>query len=91
MFKLTRITLTDGQYAVFLNGHRLASDDLSGGLFSQGEIFECLSRLPGVQTETLKWPAPTGNWAWSEVANAVFPTPGLWRREMTVSGMIARL
>lgn len=25
------------------------------------------------------------------MANAVFPAPGLWRREMTVSGMIARL
>lgn len=91
MFKLTCITLDDGQFGVFLNGHRLASDDLSGGMFSLGEIFERLSRLPGVQTEMVKWPVPKGDWEWYEVADSVFPAPGLWRREMTVSGLISRL
>ncbi len=91
MFKLTCITLNDGQHAVFLNGHCLASDDVSGYKFSLGEILERLSRLPGVQTEMVKWPVPTGDWEWSDVANAVFPVPGLWHREMTVSGLISRL
>lgn len=91
MFKLTCITLDDGQHAVFLNGHCLVSDDVSGHKFSLGEILERLSRLPGVQTERVKWPVSAGDWEWFDVANTVFPAPGLWRREMTVSGMIARL
>lgn len=91
MFKLTCITLDDGQCGVFLNGHRLASDDLSGDTFSLSEILERLSRLPGVQTEMRRWPLPAGDWDWCEVANEVFPAPGLWRREMTVSGLISRL
>lgn len=91
MFRLTSITLDDGQHAVFLNGQCLASDDLSGDKFSLGEILERLSRLPGVRTEMLKWPQPAGDWEWFEVANEVFPEPCLWHREMTVSGMITRL
>lgn len=91
MFKLTCITLDDGQYAVFINGQCLASDDVSGQTFSLGEILERLSRLPDVKTEMIKWPVPEGDWEWYEVADRVFPAPVPFSREMTVSGLISRL
>lgn len=72
MFKLTCITLDDGQHAVFINGHCLVSDDVSGQKFSLGEILERLSRLPGVQTERVGYPTPADDWEWFAVANAVF-------------------
>lgn len=91
MFTLTSIELDDSQHAVFLNGHCLASDDVSGHTFSLAEVLERLSLLPGVRTERVKRPLPQGQWAWCDVARVVFPDPGVWCKEMTVSGFISRL
>ncbi|EJF5840138.1 hypothetical protein M8W81_005245, partial [Salmonella enterica] len=58
MFRVTCIDLEDGEFALYINGHYLASEDCSGEKLYLGDILERLSRLPGVTTETVERPVP---------------------------------
>ncbi|ENG1128505.1 hypothetical protein ABS555_004878, partial [Salmonella enterica subsp. enterica serovar Newport] len=50
MFRVTCIDLENGEFALYINGHYLASEDGSGEKLYLGDILERLSRLPGVAT-----------------------------------------
>lgn len=91
MFTLTRIGLDDGQFAVYINGNYLGCNNYSVLEHSLTEVFECLSRLPGVRSEVVARPVPEGEWEWFDVANDVFRSSDFYSQKMTVSGMISRL
>lgn len=74
MFRVTCIDLENGEFALYINGHYLSSEDGSGEKLYLGDILERLSRLPGVTTETVERPVPDSDeWSWNDVADSVFP------------------
>ncbi|ECA0403578.1 hypothetical protein EIL26_17160 [Salmonella enterica subsp. enterica serovar Newport] len=92
MFRVTCIDLEDGEFALYINGHYLASEDGSGERLYLGDILERLSRLPGVTTETVERPVPDSDeWGWNDVADSVFPPFSSLRRSMTVAAFKQRL
>lgn len=92
MFRVTCIDLEDGEFALYINGHYLASEDCSGEKLYLGDILERLSRLPGVTTETVERPVPDSDeWSWNDVADSVFPPFSSLRRSMTVAAFKQRL
>ncbi|ENZ8718197.1 TPA: hypothetical protein ACGB3K_004507 [Klebsiella aerogenes] len=89
MFRVTCIDLEDGEFALYINGHYLASEDGRGEKLYPGDILERLSRLPGVTTKTVERPVPDNDeWNWSDVAASVFPAD---TRHMTVAAFKGRL
>lgn len=92
MFRVTCIDLENGEFALYINGHYLASEDGSGEKLYLGDILERLSRLPGVTTETVERPVPDSDeWSWNDVADSVFPSLSSLRRSMTVAAFKQRL
>lgn len=92
MFRVTCIDLEDGEFALYINGHYLASEDCSGEKLYLGDILERLSRLPGVTTEIVERPVPDSDeWSWNDVADSVFPPLSSLRRSMTVAAFKRRL
>lgn len=86
MFRVTCIDLENGEFALYINGHYLASEDGSGEKLYLGDILERLSRLPGVTTETVERPVPDSDeWSWNDVADSVFPACITLSRNMTVA------
>lgn len=76
MFRLTRVVLESGEFALFINGHYLAGHD--GCAVQLQEMADKLSRLPGVQAEEIVWPQPPGDvQSWADIGAAairyVFP------------------
>ncbi|EIO5142636.1 hypothetical protein LQN65_003692 [Salmonella enterica] len=73
MFRVTCIDLENGEFALYINGHYLSSEDGSGEKLYLGDILERLSRLPGVTTETVERPVPDSDeWSWNDVADSDF-------------------
>jgi len=92
MFRLTCIDLDNGEFAVYLNNHYLGSEDGSGEKLYLGDVLERLSGMPGVQLQTIQQPVPDDEeWYWNDVADSVLTPSHIWRREMTVGGMLTRL
>jgi len=92
MFRLTCIELINGEFAVYINNHYLGSEDASSERLCLGEIKEQLSRLPGVESQTLHEPMPEGDdWCWNDIADRVLPSLPACRDDMTVAALIARL
>lgn len=93
MYTLTTIFLDDGEFALYINGHYLGSEDLSGENYCLAEIAEKLSRLPGVVSETACQPVPENDdWRWDDIAADVFPAGRQHATHpVTVAGMMARL
>ncbi|EBQ8410778.1 hypothetical protein B6107_18785 [Salmonella enterica] len=92
MFRVTCIDLENGEFALYINGHYLTSEDGSGEKLYAGDILECLSRLPGVTTETVERPVPDSDeWNWNDVADSVFPAGITLSRTMTVAAFKQRL
>ncbi|EBI7725084.1 hypothetical protein FX356_19390 [Salmonella enterica] len=92
MFRVTCIDLENGEFALYINAHYLASEDGSGEKLYPGEILERLSRLPGVTTETVERPVPESDeWNWNDVADSVFPAGISLSRTMTVAAFKQRL
>ncbi|EDO6011338.1 hypothetical protein C2W46_23585 [Salmonella enterica] len=92
MFRVTCIDLENGEFALYINRHYLASEDGSGERLYLGDILERLSRLPGVTTETVERPVPDSDeWSWNDVADSVFPLPDVTARSMTVAAFKRRL
>ncbi|WP_368758727.1 hypothetical protein [Klebsiella oxytoca] len=92
MFRVTCIELEDGEFALYINGHYLASEEGSGEKMYLGDILEHLSRLPGVTTETVERPVPDSDeWNWNDVAASVFPAETTLSRHITVAAFKRRL
>lgn len=92
MFRVTCIDLENGEFALYINGHYLSSEDGSGEKLYLGDILERLSRLPGVTTETVERPVPDSDeWNWNDVADSVFPVSVPLSRKMTVAAFKQRL
>ncbi|EKS6582880.1 hypothetical protein SPM86_21765 [Enterobacter hormaechei subsp. xiangfangensis] len=92
MFRLTCIELDNGEFAVYINHHYLGSEDARGERLSLGEVLEQLSRLPGVELQTLLEPLPEyDDWCWNDIADRVLPPLPACRDDVTVAGLIARL
>jgi len=92
MFRLTCIDLDNGEFAVYLNNHYLGSEDGSVEKLYLGDVLERLSRMPGVQLQTIQQPVPGDEeWCWNDVADSVLTPSHILRREMTVGGMLTRL
>lgn len=92
MFRVTCIDLENGEFALYINGHYLSSEDGSGEKLYLGDILERLSRLPGVTTETVERPVPDSDeWSWNDVADSVFPACITLSRNMTVAAFKQRL
>ncbi|ELG2268028.1 hypothetical protein RNZ15_004137 [Salmonella enterica] len=92
MFRVTCIDLENGEFALYINGYYLASEDGSGERLYLGDILEHLSRLPCVTTETVERPVPDSDeWNWNDVADSVFPLPDVTARSMTVAAFKHRL
>lgn len=92
MFSLTCINLENGEFALYINGHYLVSEDGSGDRVFLGDVMEHLSHLPGVITEMVERPVPDeDDWSWNDVADSVFPPPSLVTRTMTVAAFKQRL
>ncbi|HDD2122723.1 TPA: hypothetical protein PAP86_002973 [Salmonella enterica] len=92
MFRVTCIYLENGEFALYINGHYLSSEDGSGEKLYLGDILERLSRLSGVTTETVERPVPDSDeWNWNDVADSVFPAGITLSRNMTVAAFKQRL
>lgn len=92
MFRLTCIELDNGEFAVYINHHYLGSEDASSERLCLGEILEQLSRLPGVEVQTLHEPVPEDeDWCWNDIADRMLPSLPACRDDMTVAALIARL
>ncbi|MBJ9201320.1 hypothetical protein GHU08_23515 [Citrobacter freundii] len=92
MFRLTRIELDNGEFAVYINHHYLWSEDVSAERLSLGEVLEQLSLLPGVELQTLHEPVPgDDDWCWNDIADRVLTSLPAGRDDVTVAGLIARL
>lgn len=92
MFRVTCIDLENGEFALYINGHYLTSEDGSGEKLYAGDILERLSRLPGVTTETVERPVPDSDeWNWNDVADSVFPAGTPQPCNMTVAAFKQRL
>jgi hypothetical protein len=72
--------------------HYLGSEDGSGEKLYLGDVLRRLSRMPGVQLQTIQQPVPDDEeWCWNDVRRfGTYPSHVL-RREMTVGGMMTRL
>ncbi|EDO2903553.1 hypothetical protein KWH28_004173 [Salmonella enterica] len=92
MLKVTCIHLDNGEFALYFNGHYLASEDGSGERWCLDDIRERLSRLPGVVMENVERKVPEyDDWNWNDVADSVFPLPDVTARSMTVAAFKRRL
>lgn len=92
MFKLTRIDLDNGEYAMYINGQFIADYDFSGQEMTAGELQERLQVLPGVEIETVSRMVPQhDDWSWNDIAGTVFPASTRPERKMTVRALKERL
>ncbi|EOI7435736.1 hypothetical protein ACONXG_004057 [Yersinia enterocolitica] len=92
MLKVTCIHLDNGEFALYLNSHYLASEDGSGEKLCLDDIRERLSRLPGVVMESVERKVPEDKeWNWNNVADSVFPPLDVTACSMTVAAFKRRL
>lgn len=92
MLKVTCIHLDNGEFALYLNGHYLASEDGSGEKLSLCDVLESLSLVPDVITENVARNIPESEeWSWNDVADSVFTLPDMTPRSMTVAAFKRRL
>ncbi|MFK3663583.1 hypothetical protein ACI2I2_24260 [Scandinavium sp. NPDC088450] len=92
MFKVTCIDLDNGEFALYINGHYLTSEDGSGEKMYAGDLLERLACIPGVVVEHAERDVPDNeDWCWNDIADSVFsPATGVWG-DVTVGALIQRL
>lgn len=91
MFKVTCIDLSNGEFAIYINGHYLTSQDCSGARMYAGDLLESLGAIPGVMVEHVDRELPGHeDWCWNDVAGTVF-SPAADVQNVTVGALMARL
>ncbi|MDN2488120.1 hypothetical protein MML63_21040 [Kosakonia sacchari] len=92
MQKLTRITLSSGEMAIYLDGWYLTStepDDRADGL---DDVVTGLLRMPGMTLQDIDAPCPSQeDWCWNDVADGVFAARQPDAGECTVAALTDRL
>lgn len=89
VFRLTRVVLKSGEFALFINGHYLTSDDGAGAQLQM--MTESLSRLPGVKMEDIAWPDAVGTgFSWKDIGSAAIQ-PYLPRPKGTIGDLATYL
>jgi len=94
MNKLTKIFLDNGEMALYLDGHYLGSEDVSGEKMSLNDIADALQKVPGICVNNVSRPCPENDeWSWNDVVKDIFPESDNYRTrtEVTVEAFIARL
>ncbi len=90
MFRLICIDLDNGEFALYLNDHYLASEDGSGEKLYLGDLMERLSRVPGVQYAKVERSLPADeDWCW--IADDVLLSHQWPSCDTTTGGLIKRL
>lgn len=92
MQKLTRVTLSTGEMAIYLDGWYLTST--GDGDHPQGldDVVTGLLNMPGMRLEYIEAECPAqADWCWNDVAAVVFAGPQPRPGACTVAAFIARL
>lgn len=92
MQKLTRITLSSGEMAIYLDGWYLTSTEPGDRADGLDDIVTGLLRIPGMTLQDIDAPCPAQeDWCWNDVADEVFTARRPDAGECTVAAFIDRL
>jgi len=73
MHKLTRITLSSGEMAIYLDGWYLTSTEPGERADGLDDMVTGLLRMPGMTLQDIDAPCPAHeDWCWNDVADDVF-------------------
>lgn len=92
MQKLTRITLSSGEMAIYLDGWYLTSTEPGDRADGLDDIVTGLSRIPHMVLEDIECAVPVAeDWCWNDVADGIFAARQPDAGECTVATFTDRL
>lgn len=92
MQKLTRVTLSTGEMAIYLDGWYLTSTEADEHAHGLDDVVTGLLNMPGMSLEDIEAECPAqADWYWNDVAAVVFARPLPRPGACTVAAFIARL
>ncbi|MCZ3384894.1 hypothetical protein O3S68_21665 [Kosakonia sp. SOY2] len=92
MQKLTRITLSSGEMAIYLDGWYLTSTEPGDRADGLDDIVTGLLSIPGMTLQDIDAPCPAHeDWCWNDVADGVFAACQPDAGEYTVAALTDRL
>ncbi|QEM94269.1 hypothetical protein FEI17_26905 (plasmid) [Kosakonia radicincitans] len=92
MQKLTRITLSSGEMAIYLDGWYLTSTEPGDRADGLDDMVTGLLRMPGMTLQDIDAPCPVQeDWCWNDVADDVFAPRQPDTEACTVAALTDRL